>query len=441
MRAFALTATGSLFVFGLFAAVASACADDAVDPPAPVAEASPEATFGEASAEGGDADVPLGDLCGDTRGLEPNAPWPMRGGCPKRANASTQLGPQTSQVKWTVPMPALESSAAVSADQLVWVGLGDGNVIVMSGAGIVQSGLPTGGPIRSSPARSVTGVTVIGGGDGALYGVERIPLSTPDAGDGGDEGGADAGDDAGGDAGLRRARQVWRLPVGPIASSPALGSDGTIYVGTTDGKLVAVLADGSAVKWTAVTNDTTGSSPALAPDGTIYVGSSDGKLYALTPDGAVAWTYAAGAPVSGSPVLGGDDTIYVGAADGKLHAVMPDGKPRWVYATGGAITGAAAVRAGTVVVGSADKKVHAVRVVDGTAKWTFATLGEVGIPLIATDDTVYVGSMDGRLYAITPTGLLYFAINLRGRTKSAPAVTDDGTLIVTTDTGIVAIGL
>ncbi|MBI5829141.1 MAG: PQQ-binding-like beta-propeller repeat protein, partial [Chloroflexi bacterium] len=69
-------------------------------------------------------------------------------------------------------------------------------------------------------------------------------------------------------AGPRAARVAWKRPLAAIASSPVVGSDGTIYVGTSDGKLVAVAADGAAVKWTATTNDTGGSSPALATKAT-----------------------------------------------------------------------------------------------------------------------------------------------------------------------------
>jgi len=48
------------------------------------------------------------------------------------------------------------------------------------------------------------------------------------------------------------------------------------------------------------------SSPAIGPDGAIYVGSSDGKLYALNPNGTQRWSFATGWPVRSSPALGPD---------------------------------------------------------------------------------------------------------------------------------------
>lgn len=414
---------------GVFAlAAVAACASD--DPSSPSNEDSggtDAPLLGDAVAPEGEAGVPLGDVCGDSRGLERNAPWPMRGGCPKRAGVSSSAGPRAASVKWSVPLPAGDTSPAIAADRLVWVGTSNGDVIVLSGDGIVQGALRTGGPVRSSAVRSASGLTVVGGSDGTLYGVERAP-APPDAG-------AD-----GGDAGFPPARAIWSLAVAPMASSPAIGADGTIYVGTTTGKLVAVAADGSTTKWSAITNDTLGSSPAIAADGTIYIGSSDRKLYAFAPDSAVAWSFETGGAIVGSPVVGGDETIYVGSNDGKLYALSPEGKLRWTYATGGPITGSPAVRGGVLYVGSDDRKLHAVATTTGTAAWTYETLGAVATPVIGADRTVYVGSTDGNLYAIAPSGLLVFAVKAKGKIRSAPAIGEDETLYVTTDTAVVAIG-
>jgi outer membrane protein assembly factor BamB len=443
VAALALGSFGAVSALGALAAF-SACASSDPAAPSPSEDGGSDAPFlGETSPPDGDADVPLGDVCGDAKGIENDAPWPMLGGCPKRAGVASGAGPQNATVKWSLSLAAGDSSPAIGADRLLWVGTTAGDVVVLSAAGVVQAALHTGGAVRSSPVRSATGLSVIGSTDGTLYGVDRLG-EIADAGEADADADADAGapDDGGTEAGsaLRPARAVFRLPLTAILSSPAIGGDGTIYVSTTAGKLVAVAADGSAVKWSATTNDTLGSSPSVATDGTIYIGSSDHKLYAFTHDGATKWVFDAGASITGSPVVGGDDTIYVGASDGKLYAVTADGKQRWVYAAGGAISGAPCVRAGVVYVGSDDKKLHAVATPTGAGKWTFATLGAVATPVVGVDGTVYAGSADGRVYAVSPTGLLFFAVNAKGRVHSAPAIGDDGTLYVTTDTAVVAIG-
>lgn len=44
----------------------------------------------------------------------------------------------------------------------------------------------------------------------------------------------------------RNDRVIWKFNIGrEINSSPAIGSDGTIYIGSFDGKLYAINSDGS----------------------------------------------------------------------------------------------------------------------------------------------------------------------------------------------------
>jgi len=68
------------------------------------------------------------------------------------------------------------------------------------------------------------------------------------------------------------------------------------------------------------------SSPAIGTDGTVYIGSDDAKLYALNPDGTLKWTYTTGGSIGySSPAIGEDGTVYVGSQDTKLYAIRPDG--------------------------------------------------------------------------------------------------------------------
>ena len=69
-----------------------------------------------------------------------------------------------------------------------------------------------------------------------------------------------------------------------VDSSPAIGSDGTIYFGSFDTKVYALGADGTK-KWEFDAGSLIFSSPAIAVDGLIYIGSHGGKIYALSPDG------------------------------------------------------------------------------------------------------------------------------------------------------------
>ena len=111
---------------------------------------------------------------------------------------------------------------------------------------------------------------------------------------------------------------------GAVSSSPAIGADSTIYVGSSDNRLYAINPDGT-LKWSLLKDGDWESSPAIGGDGTIYVGSSDGDLYAIKPDGNLKWRFILGGAIESSPAIGGDGTIYVGSSDGDLYAIDPGG--------------------------------------------------------------------------------------------------------------------
>jgi len=118
----------------------------------------------------------------------------------------------------------------------------------------------------------------------------------------------------------------WAYPTGGnVYSSPALASDGTIYVGSNDTKLYAINANGT-LKWAYTTGGSVSSSPALASNGTIYVGSGNGKLYAINANGTLQWAYTTGGEVRSSPAIAANGTIYVGSGDGKLYALYGPSK-------------------------------------------------------------------------------------------------------------------
>jgi len=72
------------------------------------------------------------------------------------------------------------------------------------------------------------------------------------------------------------------------------------------------------------------SSPAIGSDGTIYVGSHDKKLYAINgKSGVKLWEFETGGSVDSSLVIGSDGTVYVGGGGlggNKLYAIKTDSK-------------------------------------------------------------------------------------------------------------------
>ena len=75
---------------------------------------------------------------------------------------------------------------------------------------------------------------------------------------------------------------LWEFETrGSVSSSPAIGSDGTVYIGSGDKKLYAINGKSGVKLWEFETGHVVYSSPAIGSDGTVYVGSYDKKLYAI----------------------------------------------------------------------------------------------------------------------------------------------------------------
>ncbi len=113
----------------------------------------------------------------------------------------------------------------------------------------------------------------------------------------------------------------WRFETGgAVHSSPAIDSDGNIYVGSYDNYLYALNPDGT-LKWKFNTGGMVRSSPAIDSEGNIYVGSKNNNFYAITPDGSEKWLLETGDDIESSPSIAEDGTIYVGSDDGYFYAI------------------------------------------------------------------------------------------------------------------------
>jgi eukaryotic-like serine/threonine-protein kinase len=173
----------------------------------------------------------------------------------------------------------------------------------------------------------------------------------------------------------------WEFETGGIVtSSPTIGVDGTVYVAhqSTSGRApykrkIYALKPPKAIEgspfaktginqWEFILGGRDGSSPVIGVDGTVYVGSFDRKVYALNgKTGSKKWEFKTGREVYHSPVIGADGTVYVGSADKKVYALNgKTGAKKWEFITGDRVIGSPAIGPdGTVYVGSEDKKVYA----------------------------------------------------------------------------------
>ena len=212
--------------------------------------------------------------------------------------------------------------------------------------------------------------------------------------------------------------KLWEFKTGrAVSSSPAIGSDGTVYVGSWDKKVYAINGKTGDKLWEFETGDSVYSSPAIGSDGTVYVGSSDKKLYAINgKTGVKLWEFETGDVVHSSPAIGSDGTVYVGSHDRKFYALNgKTGVKLWEFETGSRVSSSPAIGSnGTVYVGSKDKKLYALdgenlkqifvngkELFEIKKLWEFETADAVSSsPVIGANGIVYIGSDDGKVYAI-----------------------------------------
>ena len=191
-----------------------------------------------------------------------------------------------------------------------------------------------------------------------------------------------------------RGTVKWVFPTGAaVHSSPAV-VDGTVYVGSRDGRLYALDAATGAKRWEYRTGSWVESSPAVV-DGSVYFGSQDGMLRALdAASGALRWEFDADFGVDSSPAVAGG-IVYFGADRGLFALDAATGEHRWSLDVG-RLVGSPVVANGIVYVGS----LQAFDAHRGWRRLRFRTYGRVASNVAVADSTVYAVNMAGRALAI-----------------------------------------
>ena len=454
-------------------------------------------------------------------------------------------------LKWTFQTGgAIISSPALGPGGIVYFGSNDGKLYAVTPEGKLAWSYATGGELRSSPAIGPEGNIYIGSMDGKLYAVKpdgtlkweytaesAIDLSpvitlsesadelqmlfcagkniyylklddgsevlkrsfniethsSPTLGSTVDM--ITVGSDDG-KVHFTDGNNVWDYQTnGKVQAIPTVGPDGTVYIGSMDGRFYAI--EGSSNGWesqywskvgrdnkhrssvdgmpwirTRSYNDT--EAVGLSKNGDIlyvglgqflgayegivekwhesisgidelfgavtvgeemlYVTSTGGKLYAVNEsNGSVEWSFDTGGSIYASAAIAADGTLYVG--DGNyLYAITPDGTEKWRFRTNGNIKASAAIgKDGTIYVGS--EFFYAINP-DGSKKWSFATGDKIIVsPAIGSDGTLYFGAFDNKFYALEPNGSLKWAADVVGYVTASPAIAPDGTIYFATDGG------
>ena len=243
---------------------------------------------------------------------------------------------------------------------------------------------------------------------------------------------------AGGNFTLMVNDASWQFPTGyGITTTPAVGSDGTVFVASLDGSLYAVNPDGSP-KWSFASGGYfDNASPAIGTNGTVVVGASDGTLYAVNSvTGALVWKFAAASQIITSAALGADGTAYV-HDDLSLYAVTASGTKKWQSALDGHSYSSPVVGTnGDIYVGTPE----GLQVFDanGNLVATVSTPTPIDVtPALDADGTVYVGTVGGDAYAVHPDGTQKWHVSLafgEGFTCS-PVISPSGAVCMASGSG------
>ena len=184
------------------------------------------------------------------------------------------------------------------------------------------------------------------------------------------------------------------------SSSPIVGPDGAVYVGTTS-SLFAIKNDGT-LKWQTPYVDTMvmTSAPALSPDGTVVYGFCRGPYEVVAfkaSDGSVIWRFPLqNADISYSSfAVANDGTIYFGSREPSVYALNPNGTVKWRYVpvekTGAFEAPPAVDASGNVYI---QQNVQGLRAISptGALRWTGIDEADFGwaTPTIGPDGTIYM---------------------------------------------------
>ncbi|MFQ5459471.1 MAG: PQQ-binding-like beta-propeller repeat protein, partial [Anaerolineae bacterium] len=346
-------------------------------------------------------------------------PWPQSGGDWGATGSSRWSGPDAGRLAWSARDGSPSSPPVIGGDGAIVVA-GRGTVVRISAAGVRlgQSplpGAPTGAEVRFSPAVVTDGVYVAAGAN--LYAFDtalalrqqtRLPAGTS----GDPRVGPDGAVWVPTTAGMVRvtgAGEAELLGTGAARGAAAFAPDGSVVWSEAGGVLdtyrLDLRAGGDDVSRRVLAQGTELTAPAVAVDGTIYVATAEGRVLAIPVEGT-GWQRDVGGNVLARPVIADDGTVFVLTA-GKLTALDgAGGAELWTARLPVPVTAAPIADASRVYL-AGGSSLLAVDRATGGLDWSLALeggIGSQGSPVIGADRTLYVLRTDNTLAAVREAG-------------------------------------
>ena len=270
-----------------------------------------------------------------------------------------------------------------------------------------------GSPLWAGPTFA-GGVVLVGGTDGQVHAVE---------------------------AGTGRKRWSFRAG-GAVRTRPTV-SDGAVYVQADDGFLYKLAVASGEERWRVRVvespierlpfdnpksrYDRFGSDVTVA-EGRLYLGTHDGKVLALDPEnGARVWSFATGDAVLAAPAVD-SGRVYAGSFDKHVYALdAAGGRLLWKRDTQGAVVSTPASAGDRIVVGNRAYDVLGLDAKTGDVAWKrYVWFSWIESSPVVRDGVAYVGSSDAAaVFAFdVASGRRLWAADVHGWAWGQPAVTE-----------------
>jgi outer membrane protein assembly factor BamB len=250
----------------------------------------------------------------------------------------------------------------------------------------------------------------------------------------------------------------WQYKSAAMAvSHPAIGPDGTIYVGAHEG-LLALSPDGKLL-WQASIGEA--GTPVISENGTLYLDTWHGSLFGASKDGQLVWRPGYGLiGFSAPPALGANTTLFYLNNVSDIYAFRPkqSNEKLWSLDTfREGMLGADTVLPGSARVGGISTKaapiltrndslilprqnfLHSLST-SGTPEWDLElSPGSLGQAALADDGTIYVGDDRSVLYAVDSSGSKKWRFDADGSVQGSPVIDTAGVVYFTAGGGVYAV--
>jgi outer membrane protein assembly factor BamB len=218
-------------------------------------------------------------------------------------------------------------------------------------------------------------------------------------------------------------RPIERLPFdNPKSRYDRFGSDvtvagGRLYLGTHDGRVVAIDPARGEKAWEFASGDSVLAAPAVE-SGRVYFGSFDGFVYALEAEtGKLIWKRDTKGAVVSTPAVVGDRVVVGNRSYDLVGLDARSGEPLWTrYVWFSWVESSAAARDGVVYIGSSDAAaVYAFDARTGERRWKTDVYGWAWGQPAVTDARVYAGTASQKGYLAGHRGLVVAMDRATGR--------------------------